>query len=260
MTLGEDSEAAPEVQATGKVEPPAGPQSGPSSLAALAREVSQPLWTHLPLAITLAGFILAILKVSRVADGDLTTALALIRSAGASTILLGVFVPVMRTLFYLLIWWGMLSFIYEKGTLTQRRIFLELAPVLSLLIIITFPHGFDFLAVGIMWVVLIAVLLLHRKKKAEWLSVLATFSVAPTVLATFFITSTPWMPPERIATSSRGNIVGYVVSDENKWFTILVDQPRHVILLPSRDVVGRTICKTAAETVTCPSPSPSATP
>jgi len=57
----------------------------------------------------------------------------------------------------------------------------------------------------------------------------------------------PWVPPEHITLGSGGFVVGYPLSTDNGWMTVLVEQPRTIQYLPAGDVHGRFVCKVITE-------------
>lgn len=53
-----------------------------------------------------------------------------------------------------------------------------------------------------------------------------------------------WLPAESIAMKDGSKYIGYVLSTDGEWTTILDDQPRMVYRVHSKEVESRTICRT----------------
>jgi hypothetical protein len=58
---------------------------------------------------------------------------------------------------------------------------------------------------------------------------------------------TPWLPPEKITTSSGRAYYGYVLEATAKWFTVLRSKNRKILYIPAKDVIRRSPCEPTAE-------------
>jgi hypothetical protein len=54
----------------------------------------------------------------------------------------------------------------------------------------------------------------------------------------------PWLPAEKIVLSSGVIYYGYVLSNYNGWFTVLLVKSRTIVYIPANKVVGRSVCQT----------------
>lgn len=61
------------------------------------------------------------------------------------------------------------------------------------------------------------------------------------------LTSTPWLPAEKITLSSREVVTGYVVSTKDDWATILIHKPRLIKNVQSSDIEERETCVTTED-------------
>ena len=57
------------------------------------------------------------------------------------------------------------------------------------------------------------------------------------------LTRKVWLPAEQLDVKERGQVVGYVLSTEEGWFTVLVEADRTVIRIKSDDIDSRQICR-----------------
>lgn len=58
---------------------------------------------------------------------------------------------------------------------------------------------------------------------------------------------TPWLPPEKITTSSGRAYYGYVLEATTKWFTVLRSKNRKIVYIPAKDVIRRSPCEPAVQ-------------
>ena len=70
--------------------------------------------------------------------------------------------------------------------------------------------------------------------------VLETLLIAALYL--LFFRTGMWLPGEAIEVEDRQQIVGYVLADDDRWTTILIEDGRLIELLPSGEVVSRAVC------------------
>jgi hypothetical protein len=52
-----------------------------------------------------------------------------------------------------------------------------------------------------------------------------------------------WLPPEKVQTSNAGQLVGYVLSTESGWFSVLLEADRTIVRLPANTIESRTVCR-----------------
>ena len=65
----------------------------------------------------------------------------------------------------------------------------------------------------------------------------------------------PWLPAEEI-TLKEGEIVGYTLSNENKWFVVLKEHDRTIEYIFADDVVGRRVCSLENDSIDPREPAP----
>ncbi|MEU7425969.1 hypothetical protein [Streptomyces sp. NPDC040750] len=70
--------------------------------------------------------------------------------------------------------------------------------------------------------------------------VIALYSV--TLLIQFFGNAKPWVPAELISLKDKKAEVGYVISAGDSWTTVLTEDSRIVVRIPSAKITSRTIC------------------
>ena len=195
--------------------------------------------------------LLLLVKVYGVAHYSLTTATALVTAAPLS-VLLGTLAlyeyAVMAALAATALLWTVSLFFTEKREL---RKWAPLALVLGIFAALVTPlfylrwAGAAFALVLIVWLPL-------RNRIA--LSAVAAY-VGAVVAAGFVLVtiSSPWLPaevvmfrqpiqasPRHSATSSVLTV--FVISEDNGWDTMLIDNDRYLVWLPAADVESRTIC------------------
>lgn len=78
----------------------------------------------------------------------------------------------------------------------------------------------------------------RSRQAAVWLA----FGVAA-VLISVLTSDRPWLPSERVKVEGTGELVGYVISEESGWITLLRDSDRSVLRLPADRVTHRQLCR-----------------
>ncbi|GAA1401397.1 hypothetical protein [Catellatospora coxensis] len=58
---------------------------------------------------------------------------------------------------------------------------------------------------------------------------------------------TPWIPVERITQSTSGPVVGYILDEDGAWFTVMLEDDRRVVNIPSAQVSQRQPCSRGDE-------------
>ena len=62
----------------------------------------------------------------------------------------------------------------------------------------------------------------------------------------------PWLPTESISLSSGGSVVGYILSEDQDWVTVLNDRDRHIYYYHADQIGQRQACQSSAVPVTLP--------
>ncbi|GIF95838.1 hypothetical protein [Catellatospora citrea] len=58
---------------------------------------------------------------------------------------------------------------------------------------------------------------------------------------------TPWIPVERITQSTSSPIVGYILDEDGAWFTVMLENDRRVVNIPSAQISQREPCSRGDE-------------
>jgi hypothetical protein len=70
----------------------------------------------------------------------------------------------------------------------------------------------------------------------------------PTAFAYYqALMSQPWVPPERINLGAAGSVVGYPLSIDNGWMTLLDAQSRTIKYIPADELAGRLVCRIGSQ-------------
>lgn len=212
---------------------PAVPKGGPDPVVTWATD-------HLPFLASLALFVAVVVRVLRVSEFDIGTATTLMRETGPVTLVLGVLVTSLPGLVIAAAFYLMILAVGGPGTRLQRRAAYVATLALWLVLTALVP-----------WTTLIVVTLLllglyFFQRKFRWS--LEFFAVATVVLTLFLDQPQVWLPPEIIDLADRGPVVGYVVSVDGEWTTILEEDHRQVDVVPSTSVHGRTVCNLSPRT------------
>lgn len=234
------------------------------------------LLPHLPLIGTAVIFLFVVTKVTIIAGGDMNTAFALVDRAGPFQVLAGTFISISDDLAYG-ITAGLIAYSARNDLSLKERAVVNLVTLVFLTwlsFIVWFPIFVWLLAT------FAAVRSIRRKEGRDKLSFWPFFFEetwrfvsrlgrliglnekswrAIDLLVVYFscvvlmpllpqaFDDRPWIPAEIV--TLRGNVehVGYVISQDDRWVVILLEEERRVITLASRDVIDRTICSPDGE-------------
>ncbi|MEX2251475.1 MAG: hypothetical protein WD895_05325 [Acidimicrobiia bacterium] len=201
------------------------------------------LQPHVGLIATLALFIFVVARILFVARMNTITARAVVATSGAVEVALGI----VTSSYWALI---LLAFvILDVGRRVAARSGRDTGALLALEVLVGLIAVFlvpFWVAVALNGFVLLFQFLDERREKKTG------FSAAPIenamayvwglVLSVFVLGGTVWLPPEVIEIDSSRPVVGYVLSADAQWTSILTEAGRIVIVRESESVVGRTIC------------------
>jgi hypothetical protein len=227
---------------------------GPSEADGTEHPAAEPVgvdWETIAKVASALLVLLLLVKVYGVAHYSLTTATALVTAAPLS-VLLGTLAlyeyAVMAALAAAAVLWAISLFFTEKREL---RKWAPLGLMLGIFAALVTPLFYLRWAGAAFALVLIAWLPLRHRIA---LSVIAAY-VAAAVAAGFVLVtiSSPWLPAEVVMLrqpiqasprlSATSNILTvFVISEDNGWETMLIDNDRYLVWLPAADVERRIIC------------------
>lgn len=230
-------------------------------------------WIRRSIALLLSPIGLVVISVTRlliVADYNVTTATAIASSGGYVNTLLGTVIPLVPVILpYLVIVLLILRrFILSALTFVATLLIspTRLAPLMALN---SFEQDWNHFVVLAKENLLISIFILIVLAAIDlWiftelrgrpglvtttLALLATAFLLPYVLYVFplpkvpsyyeqFMTQ-PWLPAERITVKSGDSIVGYPLTEDDSWMTVLKASPRIIQYIPVNDVTSRSVCQ-----------------
>lgn len=189
---------------------------------------------HLGLLVSAAALLFVLLKLSRVAQFEPSTSVALIRAAGPVQVLLGsllVQLPLLLAiLFFQTTLWLIDSVFTSKGFESKH----SYAAMVLLVLLMVMPWRAS--AVGV-----IAGLsyLGYRRFRKPSSAVWPFWSILLVYVA---LGSQVWLPAEQIRLSSADVLVGYVVSQEAEWTSVLKESERTIVQVRTTQIIGRRVC------------------
>jgi hypothetical protein len=193
---------------------------------------------HEGLIIALATFLYAALQVYKAADFEVNAMKELLTSAGPTTIIVGAFLiqlPLELLLLSLTCCWWLTSIartvrdpdsasrrMLRRGADDARNLPEVVLAALLVMSFFTSPWPFFLLSCALS---VISVLLAHSRNAASGaigLNIRRSI-VAVGVFAFIYLVQSPtmWLSIESVTTKDRGTLVGYVVSEDGQWTTIL---------------------------------------
>jgi hypothetical protein len=207
---------------------------------------------HIGLVLAFTTSIWVVFKLLSVCRYRPVTALALLQAAGVTNVLSGMFVMnvslvlfgAAATLLYLLIGFGPtpvppLAWIVLLGAMALVALLLvPWTAALGLLVTVGFVGTSAWISTSAR---------VRRAWKAPAVRsptlprIAAISYVAITVLIT--LTSQMWLPSGRIETRDDDVLVGYVVSDDGFWTTVLREKNRTIVRIPADSILTRQVCE-----------------
>ena len=209
---------------------------------------------HPTLLATVALSFVVVLKLIVVARGSLTTAEALLTSAGPVIIGLGILLTLFPAILFilslnsLLVWVDLL-----RGAVTFG--FWHFISVWLLMLDVYFLTLIQLLMVVVLAILFIAIgWLFERKprkqpnyKKKPYVTDLVTVIVL--MLSLFFLNDSLWVPAEQlIHGDSSSVVVGYVAQADADWITVVRESDRHVLRLRMSTIHTRELCRLGEDT------------
>jgi hypothetical protein len=218
--------------------PPNSPEEGlGATILTFARE-------HPTLVATAALVALVVLRVTLVTRGNVTSATALVASAGVVQVGLSTLLWVFP---------GVANFLFVMGGILTIDLIRRVTPLtlwhLWLLAFIPLALYVFTLSSLMYWAVTLIMVSVIGWIRQRHLTVKVPYLYVNILWALpFFVVlslDTPvWMPAEIVDRGNDGPIVGYIVEREPDWTTILEEEDRRIIHVPSKGIEGMTVCQT----------------
>jgi hypothetical protein len=194
-----------------------------------------------------AGFV--ILKGYVIARGDLATALGILQYAGLATVLTAGLLSGLPILAAAMVAFTFIHMIQFRGAPGRHRRWWVMLGALVLAAVFT-PWLYLVLATGIGLGIGAMRRLPHPPKWFTWLvyAVVAILAVPAVILSLY----TVWVPHEKVhfepgvlpPNMSPPNVqVGYVLSEDNGWITMLTSGVHQIVRYPDADVIAQTVCE-----------------
>jgi hypothetical protein len=196
---------------------------------------------HIGLITTAFIFVFVVTEVLVASRMNVATATAIISSAGAIDVALGVltasYSPVILILLFTVdAWraitdWRPLPVYLEAGLILTTLVFVPLdGALVSIAILVVFN-------LGDVW--------FERRRGIRPEPWRAGGTAAITFFVAVFLFAAPvWVPAEAIAIEGREPINGYVVGIDADWTTILVEDDRSIMMIRSDGITERLVCTT----------------
>lgn len=190
--------------------------------------------SHLPLLATVLLFALTIVRVLRVSAFDPATATALVRESGPVAIVIGVLVTSFPSLLWILAYFLVLLAHGGPGSHAQRRFAWLVALAAWYLLTVVEPWPALLIASAFLIVVFIV------QRRLKWS--VEVFAITATIVASFLDVPRMWLPPERVDLAGAKTVTAYVLSVDSDWTTLLEEVDRRILVVPTGDIIGRTVC------------------
>jgi predicted nucleic acid-binding Zn ribbon protein len=191
---------------------------------------------HVTLLVSVGLSSLVLLKLLLVSHFNISTALTLLRDAGAAQIIMG---QLLTLLPVFLSGIGIVGFVYAtRQAWTARRVAqISFASVLALGVLLQ-PWSVAILQ-GVVWTgtLIWAAVGSGEYQRGKLLGIAAIF------LFILLIDDHVWLPPESLGLRDRDPTVGYVVGEQGGWTTILGEAHRSVFRVRSEAVETRRVCR-----------------
>lgn len=205
--------------------------------------------SHVTLVLTLIPILLSGLRIFAVANGDRATLVTLLSTLDVTAVLLGTFAWLLPTAFGVaaaICWirWLQLRSVSRPPTAGQRTAILWLAVCTTILALILFA----FAPVNDLLNLLLCLLAVYFFRKPErnrvgQAVIIGAAFLALVVAPVLFRAANMWLPAEKIVLRNQPAIVGYVLTADPRYATVLKAADSTVQILPLDDVESRTICR-----------------
>jgi len=187
------------------------------------------------IAITVATAFLVLIRLLRVARFDIVTANALVHSAGITSVALGTIVSAFPTVLGLLLYVS-LGFLDLRALGTQIAIV-----VLGLVFLLLSP--WPLVVLSIPFFVLVGSLNYARRNSPEGRIGGIALVYVLVLLILLFLRPNMWLPAERLQLAGADPLIGYVVSEDTTWTTVLRDVDRRIQYIEGSEITARRVCR-----------------
>jgi hypothetical protein len=194
-----------------------------------------------------AGFV--VLKGYVIARGDLATALGILQYAGLATVVTAGLLSSLPILTAAMLAYTVIHTIESLGARARRR--QSAVVMLGAFVLAAVFTSWAYLLIAITIGLVIA--LMHSLSVRKWVAWLV-YALVASIAAVAVILSlyTVWLPHETVhfrpgtlpaQTLSYGKQVGYVLSEDNGWITMLTSGPHQIVRYPDADVMTQMVCE-----------------
>lgn len=263
----------------GPAQSEAGPAPGRSwRLSELVPDISRRLSRSTTIALLLSPFgilFIAVVRLLIISNYNTTTALAIASSGGYVNTLLGSVIPMLPVLvpylalvllFFNRVILGVLSLTaaaLTSPTAIRGEAFLRFLRE-NWHDMSRASGGIGLLVLAGVVALLLLVLLITRGLGlfARSLATICCIILLPVVLRLYplpdsnsyyaHLVRQPWLPTESISLSSGDSVVGYILSEDQDWVTVLNDRDRHIYYYHADQIGQRQVCQSSAVPVTLP--------
>lgn len=263
----------------GPAQSEAGPAPGRSwRLSELVPDISRRLSRSTTIALLLSPFgilFIAVVRLLIISNYNTTTALAIASSGGYVNTLLGSVIPMLPVLvpylalvllFFNRVILGVLSLTaaaLTSPTAIRGEAFLRFLRE-NWHDMSRASGGIGLLLLAGVVALLLLVLLITRGLGlfARSLATICCIILLPVVLRLYplpdsnsyyaHLVRQPWLPTESISLSSGDSVVGYILSEDQDWVTVLNDRDRHIYYYHADQIGQRQVCQSSAVPVTLP--------
>ena len=264
---------------SGPAQSEAGPAPGRSwRLSELVPDISRRLSRSTTIALLLSPFgilFIAVVRLLIISNYNTTTALAIASSGGYVNTLLGSVIPMLPVLMPYL---ALVLLFFNRvilGVLSLAAAALTSPTAIRGEAFLRFLRenwhdmsrasgGIGLLLLAGVVALLLLVLLITRGLGlfARSLATICCIILLPVVLRLYplpdsnsyyaHLVRQPWLPTESISLSSGDSVVGYILSEDQDWVTVLNDRDRHIYYYHADQIGQRQVCQSSAVPVTLP--------
>jgi hypothetical protein len=203
---------------------------------------------HITLLITVVISFWVLLKLLAVSKFRPETAQALLQSAGATQVIMGVFLAGLATLLWSIAMLALQFWVLSTERTSPYHVAGVVLGVSGAVLITPWPFAVLY---GASALILSGLALAIRRKRRQTpdgsempkgLRRWAILSIGFFLLL-HAVGGQMWLPSERIDRAGQDDFIGYVVAHDGGWTTILQDQGRVVLRFPTVSITGLQLCE-----------------
>lgn len=211
---------------------------------------------------TIASILLATvvaLKIYAVADWNPTTATGIMATNGTTNVIIGSLLASLPIAYWFLFMFALPRLeqkleLKNKSTIEKYAVFTHTWPILLFLFIV--PLYLVFIALALLIVIILASLIQSKRKSMKTKNHYVSRFEANTILlssiatATFFSLHAPWLPPQTIHFSGKGDHTVYVLSSNDSYSEVLLDRPRQILKIDTSALNSAKYCENSSHWIT----------